>query len=201
MDKFHLLPTSDSKIEIPDILNYPFNYSPHPIAIQSADVLKKYISESADIQRHFVINPLNDKSAPGKMFGVLVCENKQGEMGFLAGFSGKLGDTSIHDYFVPPVYDILHPDNFYLTEAEEINEVNLEIIAIEQRGELKNEVSKILAQIEAVENEIENGRQELKISKQKRDKIRLKITDDEQLKQIDQNSFSYLDKNKFQHLM
>ncbi len=207
MNKFHLLPTSDTQIDLPDKIKYPFNYSPHPIAIQAADVLKKYISESPEILQHFVIDPTNEKSAPGKMFGVLVCENQQGEVGFLAGFSGKLGETNTYDYFVPSVYDILHPDSFYLTEAEEITEVNLEILAIEERGDLKKEVSKILAQIEFIEDEIENGRQALKISKQKRDELRLQITDKEQLKEIDQQSateniqFKWFKKYKLQEIV
>lgn len=177
-DKFHLLPPH-LKVDLPDTLNYPFNYTPHPIAIQAAEVLKKYISESTEIQAHFVIDPNDEKSAPGKMFGVLVCENKAGEIGYLAGFSGKIGEKNVYDYFVPPVYDILHPDSFYLTEAEEVSEINRMILAIEERGELKQQDTAILAKIAVIKNEIDDAKEVLKVSKVQRDIERLTIKEDE----------------------
>jgi tRNA pseudouridine32 synthase / 23S rRNA pseudouridine746 synthase len=47
------------------------------------------------------------------MFGVLVVQNQSGELGFLAGFSGKLAETNRHPMFVPPVFDILIKDGSF----------------------------------------------------------------------------------------
>ena len=47
------------------------------------------------------------------MFGVLVVRDREGGIGFLAAFSGNLCGTNYHDYFVPPIYDMLRPGEFF----------------------------------------------------------------------------------------
>ena len=47
------------------------------------------------------------------MFGVLIVEDTAGTVGFLAAFSGLLAGDNHHDYFVPPVYDLLRPDGYF----------------------------------------------------------------------------------------
>ncbi|MFM2392919.1 MAG: hypothetical protein RLZZ546_901, partial [Bacteroidota bacterium] len=97
----------DSQIDsanLPAKFNYPFCYDPHPIAIAAAQELQKYI------ESHIVnIHDFGDdvEKGIGKMFGVLVVKNEKQEMGYLAAFSGKLGKDTVHDFFVPPVYDLL----------------------------------------------------------------------------------------------
>ena len=48
----------------------------------------------------------------GKMFGVLIVRTGEGEVGYLAAFSGILAGKNRHTYFVPPVYDVQEPDGF-----------------------------------------------------------------------------------------
>ena len=48
----------------------------------------------------------------GKMFGVLVCENQKGELGYLWAFSGKLAGVNHLPYFVPTVFDMLDENGF-----------------------------------------------------------------------------------------
>ena len=69
--------------------------------------------------------------AKGKMFGVLVVEDKAGEVGYLAAFSGNLAHSNQHTFFVPPVYDLLQPDGFFKKEEEEISALNHRITAWE----------------------------------------------------------------------
>jgi tRNA A37 threonylcarbamoyladenosine dehydratase len=68
---------------------------------------------------------LHKEFAEGKMMGVLIVTDKEGQTGFLSGFSGNVGEKSIIEGFVPPIYDLLDPHgHFKIREAE--------ITAIEQ---------------------------------------------------------------------
>jgi tRNA pseudouridine32 synthase/23S rRNA pseudouridine746 synthase len=66
------------------------------------------------------------------MFGVLVVQDEQGNPGFLAACSGKLAGSNQHRYFVPPIFDMLDPDGFFLREEAHINRLNREIEQLEQ---------------------------------------------------------------------
>lgn len=67
----------------------------------------------------------------GKMFGVLVVKDAEGKTGYLSAFSGKLAGTNNHSKFVPPVFDMLVEDSFFLKEQEIINTINAGIEKIE----------------------------------------------------------------------
>ena len=86
--------------QLPRLFTYPFHYTPHPLSLRAAAEVQQYLaSQSAwaeELQR-------------GKMFGVLVMKSPEGEVGFLAAFSGNLCGTNNLPYFVPPVYDLLSP--------------------------------------------------------------------------------------------
>ena len=61
------------------------------------------------------------------MFGVLVVEDQEGKLGFLAAFSGKLANSNHHKRFVPPVFDMLKQDGYYKIEESKINVLTQEI--------------------------------------------------------------------------
>lgn len=67
----------------------------------------------------------------GKMFGVLVVDIGVGRA-FLAAFSGNLAGSNRHDYFVPPIYDLLQPDGYFVNEEAEISAINRRIAEAEQ---------------------------------------------------------------------
>ena len=69
------------------------------------------------------------------MFGVLVVETSNGEIGYLAAFSGNLAHSNQHAFFVPPVYDLLQPDGFFKIEEEQISQINRQIKTIETSSE------------------------------------------------------------------
>lgn len=60
------------------------------------------------------------------MFGVLLIEDKEGKIGYLCGVSGKLGNSNEHEFLVPPVFDMLAEESFFLREVEVINRLNRE---------------------------------------------------------------------------
>ena len=61
------------------------------------------------------------------MFGVLVIQNQQGKIGYLAAFSGKLAGGNHHSKFVPPVFDSLEENNFLNNGMAELSRMNGEI--------------------------------------------------------------------------
>jgi len=116
--------------ELPDKFNYPFNYTPEPIAEQAARELQAYIESEIEPIHNFGLN--NESDGIGKMFGVLVVKNALGAIGYLSAFSGKLGMRNDYDRFVPPVYDMLNSQGFYKSEEEKINQLSAEIWALEE---------------------------------------------------------------------
>ena len=107
---FHAFQTSLEGIDIPERLNFPFHYTPHKIALIAATELRHYLETQQEWEHDF---GTHDPSIVGKMFGVLVVKNQQGELGYLCAVSGKLAGHNQHSKFVPPIFDILDEDGFF----------------------------------------------------------------------------------------
>ncbi len=123
---FHRFSSDISAIALPEQFTWPFHYSPHPLCRVAADEVKAYLRSRGEWQ---------DEIAAGKMFGVLVVQGCTGEIGFLAAFSGNLAGRNDHEYFVPAVYDMLQPDDFFRREEAEISAINRSVAELEQSSE------------------------------------------------------------------
>lgn len=123
---FHRFSSDISAIALPEQFTWPFHYSPHPLCRVAADEVKAYLRSRGEWQ---------DEIAAGKMFGVLVVQERSGEIGFLAAFSGNLAGRNDHEYFVPAVYDMLQPDDFFRREEAEISAINGSVTKILQSSE------------------------------------------------------------------
>jgi tRNA pseudouridine32 synthase/23S rRNA pseudouridine746 synthase len=123
--------SSVEAIELPKRFNFPFNYTPHPICILAAEELQYHIENEATWNHNFGLKPGQEGIIIGKMFGVLVVKNKEEQLGYLAGFSGKLDGVNHHPKFVPPVFDILKNDGFFRSGEAKVNKVNARIQEIE----------------------------------------------------------------------
>ncbi|MBR5334549.1 MAG: RNA pseudouridine synthase [Alistipes sp.] len=118
---------SDIKgIELPTQFTYPFHYTPHPLCRRVAEQAQQYLSSRTEWHKEL---------SAGKMFGVLVVE-AEGEIGYLAAFSGNLAGRNDHEYFVPAVYDMLRPDDFFKQEEANISAINQQIKTLESAEEL-----------------------------------------------------------------
>ena len=95
-----------SDIPKPERFTFPFCYEPHPLCILAAEEVKR------EIER---INPTE-----GKMFGVMVVQEGDSRLAFLAAYSGLLEGRNDWDYFVPPVFDAQQPDGYFKTREREI---------------------------------------------------------------------------------
>ncbi|WP_291078322.1 MULTISPECIES: RluA family pseudouridine synthase [unclassified Empedobacter] len=110
--------------ELPKKFDYPFYYEPTEIAKQACRELQEYLENQTDFEHNFGLE--NDQSSTpiGKMFGVLVVRNQKNEVGYLAAVSGKLANTNQHKFFVPPIFDMLNKNGFFLEQEERLNEIN-----------------------------------------------------------------------------
>lgn len=135
--------------DLPERFTFPFYYEPHPLCLLAAHELQQQLSNNAYYQKEF--------TQTGKMFGVLLVKNEQGEVGYLCAFSGKLtideAGTNLDrasQYtinFVPPVFDPFTQVEFYQTQSVIINQLNHQLQQLEDDDELK-QGQKILIDIE-----------------------------------------------------
>jgi tRNA pseudouridine32 synthase/23S rRNA pseudouridine746 synthase len=95
---------------LPERFTFPFYYQPHPLCVLAAEELQNYLLTQNKWQHNFGLK--NDfEDASGKMFGVLLVENSQQEIGYLTAFSGKLCDEYTIGRFVPSVPETSHLEN------------------------------------------------------------------------------------------
>ena len=129
--------------DLPPQFTFPFCYTPHPLALQAA----------REVERHLVAEPSwQEEIARGKMFGVLVCQRADGQLGFVAAFSGQLQGRSCLPWFVPPVFDILAPGSRFVEGEQELNRLNRRVAELERSPRLRRlrqEVADMQAQAEA----------------------------------------------------
>ena len=101
----------NTDIQPPERFTYPFCYEPHPLCEMAAKEVQAYIGSHMEIK---------EDADKGKMFGVLVVEH-EGDLAYLAAYSGLLAGRNDWDYFVPPVYDAQQPDGHFKTTEREIS--------------------------------------------------------------------------------
>lgn len=97
----------------PQQFTYPFCYQPHPLCVLAAEQVQ---GEIARMEIH-----------ESKMFGVLVVRGSQGNLGFLAAYSGLLEGRNDWSYFVPPVFDAQQPDGHFKMTEHQISAINQQI--------------------------------------------------------------------------
>jgi len=159
-------------IELPQRFTFPFFYEPHPLTKIAAAEVQHYLETQADLDHNFGLENDKEGLVIGKMFGVLVIQDKEGKLGYLAAFSGKLAGSNNHPKFVPPVFDMLEEDSFFLKEQYILNSINDRVKEIESDKnyiELKEEYKELL---NTSSQEIEAFKTTLKLNKQNRKKQR-----------------------------
>jgi len=129
------------KDNLPQKFTFPFFYEPHSLAIFASEELQKYLETQTDFEHNFGLKSNQKGLVIGKMFGVLVVQNKDKEIGYLAAFSGKLGNSNQHSFFVPPIFDTLGKDNFFQQEEAVLNELNKCLAEHQTSIQLKEAIS------------------------------------------------------------
>ena len=120
---------------LPQRFTFPFYYEPHPLCVIAANELQQHLETQNNWQHNFGLTG-ELTGAIGKMFGVLLVQNPQGEVGYLSAFSGKLAEQNHWPHFVPPVFDMLAKDNFFHAENLQINQLNAQLFALENHPDI-----------------------------------------------------------------
>lgn len=124
------------KAPLPERFTFPFCYDPHPLALIAADELQHYLGSQDHFEHNFGLTPGQKGPVIGKMFGVLIIRDPEGKVGYLCGFSGKLAGTNHHGRFVPPVFDMLTENSFFVQEELILNAYNRELEQLGNHPEL-----------------------------------------------------------------
>ncbi|MEF1160043.1 pseudouridine synthase, partial [Vibrio parahaemolyticus] len=146
-----------SDYELPTQFTFPFYYTPHPLCVMAAKQLQQHLLAQTDFEHDFGL--VNEETGRGKMFGVLLIESPQGELGFLSAFSGKIADQNLIPGFVPPVYDMLTDEGFFRAETDAINAANAEYKTCAANPELADLKAQIQADRAAYQQEEQTQRQ------------------------------------------
>lgn len=174
---FQPFKTNISGIAAPEKFTFPFYYEPHELSRIATTELQSYLEKQTDFEHNFGLQENQEGLVIGKMFGVLVCQNQKGELGFLWAFSGKLAGVNHLSYFVPTIFDMLHEDGFFRKEEEVLNAINRQIEILENSDELQNKKNQLdVIKIEAL-TDIQNQKDKIKRLKYERDEKRNSFTD------------------------
>ncbi|MFK7900456.1 MAG: RluA family pseudouridine synthase [Cyclobacteriaceae bacterium] len=158
-------------IDLPEKFTFPFHYEPHPIALLAVKELQQYIS-SATWVHDFGLEQSNNELASGKMFGVLVVKNSEGNIGYLSGFSGQLSDKNDLSRFVPPICDILTETGHFAVESKKLTTINKEIERLVSDESFLRGEEKLNIQAEQINGLIAAQLVKLKKEKKKRKTVR-----------------------------
>jgi len=101
---------------LPTLFDFPHQYLPNEWALTAAYQLQELIPKTF----------AHDFNTLGKMFGVLVVDSPLG-IAFLAGFSGKIDESTQFPGFVPPIYDTLNTEAFFKHGEQELNDLTRRI--------------------------------------------------------------------------
>ena len=143
---------------IPESFTFPFYYDPHPLALLAVKKLQQYMEAEVEAGQSPESKILGDKNRTGKMFGVLVVENEDGDVGFISAFSGQLGGQNTWKKFIPPVFDPLGENDFFLKSEAEINELSQEIEKLEQNTQIAVCMEHLKTELKTEEHVTENYR-------------------------------------------
>lgn len=159
-------------IPVPGKFTFPFYYDPHPLSLIAAAELQKYIEQQTEWKHNFGLIPGQQGMVIGKMFGVLVVQNQEGKLGYLAAFSGKLADANDYPHFVPPIFDMLKEGGFYREGERVLYEMSAEIDQLEQSEELVHLKQRVVDMDQFCKTEMLSFKEQVKAAKEERKILR-----------------------------
>ena len=162
-------------IKVPERLNDPFRYSPHPCVLAAAEKVKEMMRK---------VNPEGE----GKMLGVLIVRDKEGRTGFLAGFSGNINGRNDIEGFVPPIYNLLDPEGTFKKGEAELNRINVKITSLESSPELSGLHTCIAQTRTEMQEELTALKEKMAAGKAQREAARTLTTDPEELERLTRES-------------
>lgn len=181
-EKFHPFGPEADAVTLPQQFTCPFLYEPHPLTLMAVREVQRYVETR---------NDWADELAAGKMLGVLVARNAMGRLGFLAAFSGNLAGQVHHDFFVPPIYDLLDPQGEFKQGEAQITAINHEVQRMEQSPTLATLLEQESLARQAMEDDITRFKALMAQHKRERNERRASggLSADEQETLLNQSRF------------
>jgi len=143
MDCFNLFNNDNLNTGLPSFFTNPFDYEPHNLCLKASALLQSTLVQPSP-------------SSKGKMYGVLIAKNRNGELGFICAYSGNEKEFSSSISFVPQVCDITNKRSFFKQGEAELNALNLEIKKLENATELANLKEKLKLNEQLAKDEIDH---------------------------------------------
>lgn len=171
---FQHFSTPIHEFKLPSKFTFPFYYEPHPLCKLAANEVQDYLKTQTDFEHNFGIDPSKKGMVIGKMFGVLVVENQLKEIGYISAVSGKLAEKNSHKKFVPPVYDMLTKDSYFLQEEEVLNSINIKLEGLENHTEYLTLIAQNKSEKKKAAIDIREKKAALNAAKKDRDLRRAK---------------------------
>ncbi|MBB4077950.1 tRNA pseudouridine32 synthase/23S rRNA pseudouridine746 synthase [Lewinella aquimaris] len=168
----HPLPATEQLPAPPPRFNFPFHYRPHALALLAAADLQRHLSDGERNWEHDFGLTSSDMGGCGKMFGVLVVRDREGDLYYLAAYSGKLADSNDLPGFVPPVFDLLDSEGFYKRGEAEINRVSDAIAVLETCPAYAEAKREYAAAVDTAANSLQQERRNIKRAKENRRSLR-----------------------------
>ena len=191
-EKFHLFGKDADAVELPMQFTCPFLYEPHPLALMAVEQVRHYVSSRDDWA---------DELAAGKMLGVLVAQDDEGRLGYLAAFSGNLAGSVRHDFFVPPIYDLLDPEGEFKRGEAQITAINHEVERLQHDPAWMDALHRELALRQKMTDEIADFKAVMASHKRQRDLKRqignLSLAEQEEL--LNQSRFEKAELKRIRH--
>lgn len=137
----------------------------------------------------------------GKMFGVLVVEDQQQQLGFLAAYSGQIEGKSNWAGFVPAVFDYLQPQGYFKKHEEQITHIN----ALVEQEETDAGYLTLKQELKCLEKEAQQAlaafQNRLKEAKRKRDLLRKTspLSEEEEAELIRESQFMKAELHRIKH--
>lgn len=161
MSCFKKIPLGD--IILPKRMNCPYYYQPHPLCNVAVDEVRDDLAERDDWE---------DEIRGGKMFGVLVVQDADGQIGYLKAYSGQIGGREDWDNWVPAVFDYLQPDGYFVKKEKEISDINHALSALQSSERYRLACARLAKSQADADRKVADYRQFMSVSKQKRNQRR-----------------------------
>ncbi|KPZ58397.1 RluA family pseudouridine synthase [Pseudoalteromonas sp. P1-25] len=139
---------SIDNIALPEKFTFPFYYQPHELSVLASKQLQQQLATHLPYDK-------NNHHGDGKMFGVLVVQNPQKQIGFLSAYSGQVENLSSEIKCVPNVSTMALEDVGYLKESKIINEINTQIHALENASTLNKLSASLSRDTEKFEQQLQ----------------------------------------------
>ena len=182
---------------LPTRFTFPFCYEPHPLCLLAANELQQQLQADEKLQQELEQN--------GKMFGVLLVKNEQGEIGYLSANSGKELHHVDRVNLVPSIVSFDTDSDFFQHENKIINKLNGQVEQLMANPQLVEYQTQLELLHSQQSEQLSQKRSQMSLNKKARKAKRSQATDtliDDELvqclKQLAQESVN--DKNQLRDL-